>query len=95
MLQAHSKPGATAANRQERDLNEPISNYLQDWLRRDGLDEPAVEGACWLDEVGLLTDDVTRPGRPLQGLLRDGLVRGGEQRPATPHGRWFITRENS
>jgi hypothetical protein len=66
---------------------------IQAQLRRRGLDEvSAVEAARWLDTDDVLRDSDSRPGLPLRKRLRAGEIRGATQRPATPHGRWYITR---
>jgi hypothetical protein len=52
----------------------------------------AVEAARWLDSAGVLRDSDLRPGLPLRNLLRAGAVAGGDQRPPTKHGRWFVVR---
>jgi hypothetical protein len=75
-------------------VREPrIDDFLQSELRRRGMDEvAAVEAARWLDSAGLLRDSDSRPGLPLRNLLRAGAIAGGDQRPPTKHGRWFVVR---
>lgn len=74
--------------------SDPISEFLQDELRRRSLDEvAAVEAAGWLDRSGRLADDPGRPGKPLRQLMREGKVCGAEQRPPRAHGRWFVVRK--
>lgn len=51
-----------------------------------------MEAARWLDTDGVQRDSDVRPGLPLRKRLRAGEIRGATQRPATPHGRWYITR---
>jgi hypothetical protein len=70
-----------------------INAVLQAQLRRRRIDEvSAVEAARWLDAAGVLKDSAARPGLPLRSLLRAGRIKGAIQRPARPHGRWYITR---
>jgi hypothetical protein len=70
-----------------------INAVLQAELRRRRLDEvSAVEAARWLDAAGVLKDTDARPGLPLRDLLRAGRIDGAIQRPAAPHGRWYIAR---
>src|SRR4051794_5547360 len=70
-----------------------VSDLIQDRLRQTGIQEvTAVEAAAWLDIAGALRDSPHRPGLPLRNLLRSGQIRGGEQRPPSRNGRWFITR---
>ncbi len=52
----------------------------------------AVEAARWLDAAGVLKNSDSRPGLPLRNLLRADQIDGAIQRPAKPHGRWYITR---
>ncbi len=69
-----------------------ISDLIQERLHRSGAKAvAAVEAAAWLDKAGVLKDSPSRPGKPLRELLRAGQIRGGEQRPPSPNGRWFIT----
>jgi len=73
--------------------DEQINAHLQQQLRALGLNEaPATLVARWLDDAGLLRDSPSRPGLPLRNRLRDGRVAAAEQRPAGPHGKWFIGR---
>lgn len=70
-----------------------INAVLQARLVHERVDEvPAVEAARWLDAAGVLKDSETRPGLPLRNLLRAGRIDNAVQRPAKPHGRWYITR---
>lgn len=70
-----------------------INACLQAQLQRQGLDEvAAVDAARWLDAAAVLKDSDSRPGLPLRNLLRAGRIQGATQRPATPHGRWYIER---
>jgi hypothetical protein len=70
-----------------------INAVLQAQLRRQHMDEvTAVEAARWLDAAGVLKDSDARPGLPLRNLLRAGRIDGAIQRPASPFGRWHITR---
>ena len=72
-----------------------IEAYLTEELRRRRLDEvPAVEAARWLDAAGVLKDSRSRPGLPLRNLLRERAISIAEQRPARPHGRWFIVQRS-
>lgn len=73
--------------------DDEIGRFLQAELRRRRLDEvEAVEAAKWLDEKGLLTDSNRARGKPLRDRLRGSRIAGGEQRPRTSHGRWFVVR---
>lgn len=84
----HKKTSAADSQRTQN-----INNYLQVQLQRMGLNEvSAVEAAQWLDTAQLLNDSASRPGAPLRRLLRAGAIRGSEQRPSQPHGRWHIVR---
>jgi hypothetical protein len=75
------------------DQDAAIAAFLQSELRRRRLDEvPAVTAAEWLAHEGLLVDSAQRPGLPLRKRLREGQIEGAVQRPAAPHGRWFIVR---
>lgn len=66
---------------------------LQARLAQERVDEvPAVEAARWLNAANVLKDSETRPGLPLRNLLRAGRINNAVQRPAKPHGRWYITR---
>jgi hypothetical protein len=68
-----------------------INHFLQDELRRRGLDYvPAVEAAQWLDGADLLPD--RKEGLPLRDLLRQGNIVGGRQEPPQRYGKWFIDR---
>jgi hypothetical protein len=70
-----------------------ISDFLQRELRRRRLHEvPAVPAANWLEKAHLLQDSKSRPGKPLRDLLRAGAIRGSDQRPPRPNGRWFVTK---
>lgn len=69
---------------------ETISRFVQDELRRRGMDQVgAVEAARWLDDTGILKDSQHRPGLPLRNLLRRQLIRGQRQEA---NGRWYIHR---
>jgi hypothetical protein len=70
-----------------------INSFIQAELRRRQLREaPALVVAQWLDDAKLLRDSAHRPGLPLRKLLRTGQIKGAEQRPPQPNGRWFVTR---
>jgi hypothetical protein len=85
---AKALPG-TARGQQIKDIN----SFLQGELKRRRLPEvSAVEAARWLDTAQLLIDSASRPGAPLRRLVRAGDIRGSEQRPNQPHGRWYIVR---
>jgi hypothetical protein len=68
-----------------------LNRVLQAELRRRGLAEvAAVAAAQWLDGADVLADSSSRPGLPSRNMLRAGDIEGAEQRPAAPHGRWYI-----
>jgi hypothetical protein len=70
-----------------------INAVLQAELRRRRMHEVSAVGAArWLDAASVLKDSQSRPGLPLRNLLRAGRISGATQRPAAPHGRWYITR---
>ncbi|MCC7162451.1 MAG: hypothetical protein IT331_08150 [Anaerolineae bacterium] len=67
-----------------------INSYLQQQLRRRGLDSvTAVDAAEWLDKANILKDSAHRPGLPLRNLLREGVILGQRQEL---NSRWFIDR---
>lgn len=88
--EAASLPRGSLSSRRRRADVEAIGRFLQDELRKRGMDEvAAVEAARWLEKAGILKNSQDRPGLPLRNLLRKGLVPG--QRQET-NNRWFINR---
>lgn len=65
-----------------------INLFLQNRLKQHCLQYvEAVEAARWLDQEGLLSDSISRPGKPLRDLLRAGQIMGQRQEE---NRRWFI-----
>lgn len=65
-----------------------IISTLDNYIERNGIDElTAVEAAEILDEVGILNDSSSRPGKPLRDILRAGEIEHAYQ---LNNGRWFI-----
>jgi hypothetical protein len=70
-----------------------INSFIQAELRRRQLPEaPALVVAEWLEEAKLLRNSAHRPGLRLRRLLRTGQIKGAEQRPPQPNGRWFVNQ---
>jgi hypothetical protein len=67
-----------------------INAFIQEQLinRNQAVTTPK-EAATWLDEAGLLNDSLSKLGKPLRDLLRQGLILGQRQES---NNRWFIHR---
>ena len=71
---------------------ERINNFISQKLTAlDKTEITAVEMARYLDEVGILKDNRSRPGLPLRNFLRSGAIIGGYQ---TSTNRWLIKRSS-